>query len=510
MIRRPLIRWALVASVVILLVTWHVNTSGTIHAPEWLPQTMRLGKHEYQTADDYLADFGPILQENPMTVRQTKQACNFNPEDDIDFQFDKGADWVVQDRSDQEIALKQAAWHDFMRHHLIPFERVKNRFSGRGIVVCAGNERSLLRLWVLLRMLNQVRTSLPVEVHYYGDEELSPKNRTDLSAEYKNLYFSDLSGPNAFLKTGHENFWINYNVKLASLLNSRFAEPLLLDSDNTVVSDPETLYNSATYLDYGTVFYPDISRTRPENPMWAITNTPCRTDEYEMESGQLLINKVRFWYHLQLAAHFGHDKYYQDFLLGDKDCFRFAWHALRTPFGQPDRWLTSIGFVARPQRFPKFPNPEGEMIAEVDLHGNEFQGGRNSYYCGHSFGQHYPDGANASVLFVHGGLVKTLSQEEITHVRSQAGRLFAAYKSSERANLVSFFCPFGEGVSADDDRLGGRLSRCILNGIRRESWGFIQRVRIWGGSCRGCWGMRVHRRWWDLRRGLRMRGGFGC
>ena len=372
-----------------------------------------------------------------MSISETKATCSWPSHADVNFQFGGQEDWVMADRSDAEVAARQTEWHDFMKHDLIPYSSVADKFEGRGIVVCAGNERSLLRLHVLLRMLRFHGSELPVEVHYFGDEELSPQNRTDLTAMFPSIAFNDLNGPDVLLHTKHSGFWINYNVKLASLLNSRFAEPMLLDSDNIPVADPARLFESDTYKTFGTVFYPDIARTRPQNPMWAITNTACRADEYEMESGQLAVDKTRFWYHLQLAAFFGHDDYYQKFLLGDKDCFRFAWHALKTPYGRPARWLTSVGYVARPRGAPAFPATDAPALSSSGSGAAAFQGGPNSVYCGHSFGQHHPDGVDAPILFLHGGLVKTLSAEQIIYARRHAGGFFSAYKSSVKGNAVS-------------------------------------------------------------------------
>jgi len=410
------------------------GSSSSPARPEDPPPTQSEGQISH--ADDYLQGFKRILEEQPMSIRDTKKTCQWASIEDVDFQFADDKDWVVNDRSDEEIAEKQAQWHDYVKKGMMPYSDVQDKFEGKGIVICAGNERSLLRLHVLLKMLIHVGSKLPVEVHYYGDGELSPQNRTDLEAIFPNLFFNDLNGPDVLLNTTHDGFWINYNVKLASLLNSRFAEPMLLDSDNVPVADPMRLFESETYQNFGTVFYPDIARTRPQNPMWAITNTPCRPDEYEMESGQLAVDKRRFWYHLQLAAFFGHHDYYQEFLLGDKDCFRFAWHALKTPYGRPARWLTSVGYVARPKDKTPFPH-EDIGISETETSEEVYQGGPDSVYCGHSFGQHHPDGVDAPILFLHGGLVKTLNKEQIVHAREHGKGFFAAYKSSIKAGVVS-------------------------------------------------------------------------
>ncbi|KAK4124409.1 glycosyltransferase family 71 protein [Parathielavia appendiculata] len=99
-------------------------------------------------------------------------------------------------------------------------------------------------------------------------------------------------------------------------------------------------------------------------------------DENEQESGQLMVGKRRYWYHLQLAAWLKNKQgeYYDKFLLGDKDMFSFAWHALKTDFGLPRKWLTSVGTR------------------------------NDGFYCGHTFAQHHPD--DRRIAFMHGGLTK--------------------------------------------------------------------------------------------------------
>ncbi|KAG6360024.1 hypothetical protein INS49_011080 [Diaporthe citri] len=106
-------------------------------------------------------------------------------------------------------------------------------------------------------------------------------------------------------------------------------------------------------------------------------NTPCRMDEYEQETGFFPKQRAR--------------AYYGELLLGDKDTFRFAWHALKTKYGKPRRWLTSIGTV------------------------------NDGFYCGHSLAQYHPDDGDDRIAFVHGGLVKTVHPEVMRWNREKGG-----------------------------------------------------------------------------------------
>lgn len=355
--------------------------------------------HRLPTADSFRPHLAAVSAMQGMTMAEAKSGCSWSPEQLVNFQYGADQEWVVNERSDLETESRRQEWHNFINTGMIPWDNVKDRFSGRGIVVLAGNADTLTRLKVTLRALLKIGSSIPVEVHYW-DDELSEESRQDLQSMYSSMSFNDLSKEHNIVHIKKDGvFGINYQLKTASLLNSRFAEPLLLDSDNIPIVPPEHLYDSLTYQEYHSVFWPDIARTRPQNPMWAITNTACRMDEYEQESGQLLVDKSRFWYHLQLASWLNNEQgaYYNDFLLGDKDMFRFAWHALKTEYGKPKKWLASVG-------------------TEND-----------GFYCGNSFAQHYPD--DGRVAFVHGGLLKTVPPELIKW-NLERGGMFRSYKRS--------------------------------------------------------------------------------
>lgn len=351
--------------------------------------------HRLATADSFLPHFRALTKVRGLTMAEAKSNCNWPAPEEVHFQFSDELDWVTQDRTDVELDMRRTEWRDFLTNRLLPYEQFRDRFEGRGIVIVAGDQKSQKRVRVILRALSKLGSRLPVELHYW-DDEMTDEAKKNMTSLWQRTYFNDLSKAKNIVKTNPDG-----DYRTAAVINSRFAEPLLLDSDNIPVVAPETLYDSAVYKEYGTVFWPDVARTRPNNPMWAITNTECRVDEYEQESGQLLVDKRRYFYHLQLAAWFNsdHAPYYTKFLLGDKDLFRFAWHALQTKYGSPKKWLTSVGTMS------------------------------DGYYCGHSFAQHHPD--DGRVAFLHGGLMQTMTPEVITWQRANQGGIFQMYKRSE-------------------------------------------------------------------------------
>lgn len=162
---------------------------------------------------------------------------------------------------------------------MIPYSKVKSKFSGRGLVVVAGNQDTLKRTQVMLRSLIRLRSKIAVELHYW-DDEMSEADKKGLLSLYPRISFNDLSQPHNLVQVKKDGAYINYQLKTAALVNSRFAEPILLDSDNIPVIDPALLYSSDAYREFGTVFWPDIARTRPQNPAWAIFNTPVSTSPH--------------------------------------------------------------------------------------------------------------------------------------------------------------------------------------------------------------------------------------
>ncbi|KAH6632383.1 mannosyltransferase putative-domain-containing protein [Chaetomium tenue] len=373
------------------------NTRSGYLAPNRTPtNSQKTGKldpeaHKLPWADSFHAHFKALTDVKNITMAEAKAGCHWPADEDVNFQYNADVEWVVTDRSDEEISSRRKAWQE-------------------------------------------LQSKIPLEIHYW-DNEMTEATLKDLAAIYQPMSFNDLSQPDNILRVKKDGFYLNFQLKTAALINSKFAEPLLLDSDNIPILDPATLYESRVYQEYRTVFWPDIARSWPQNPAWAITNTPCRMDEYEQESGQMMVDKRHYWYHLQLAAWLNNEqgRYYNEFLLGDKDMFRFAWHALKTDYGRPKKWLTSVGTL------------------------ND-----GSYYCGHSFAQHHPD--DGRVAFLHGGLVKSTALEVMQWNREEMGGYFRNYKRAptdeDPAKIVHVEIKFDEAKYMPDQTEPFRVAMC--------------------------------------------------
>ncbi|WPQ62317.1 hypothetical protein SIO70_28565 [Chitinophaga sancti] len=234
-------------------------------------------------------------------------------------------------RSDEHtIALLRKGWQE----HIETIPPYPGHFEGKGIVICAGGITYMTCAWVNVSMLRMTGCTLPVEIWYTG-AELNPETISafsQLGVECKNsldYISSDIKG---------------LSLKPFAIMHSSFKEVLFLDADNNCVKDPAYLFHDILYQAYGTIFWPDFWITEQINPIWQIIGS---TDyqSTEMESGQILINKEKCWRELNLCMYFNQKReHYYEFLLGDKDTFKFAWIALGTPYNMISRCVGTLGF----------------------------------------------------------------------------------------------------------------------------------------------------------------------
>ncbi|KAI7879378.1 hypothetical protein K492DRAFT_178835 [Lichtheimia hyalospora FSU 10163] len=205
-------------------------------------------------------------------------------------------------------------------------------FHGRGIVLVAGNRDTFDRALTAIKLLRlHLSCNLPVEIWHLPDEHPSDdikKQLDEYGATARNLAESTLPRPMGERTTAEKQF----QIKAAAIINSRFQEVLYLDSDNSPAINPTFLFDTKGYRETGALFWPDFWKTHTENSIFDILQVPCK-DEWEQESGQMVIDKKRAWRPLQLAWYMqkNYDLYFQ-FLNGDKDTFKFAWKALHAPY----------------------------------------------------------------------------------------------------------------------------------------------------------------------------------
>jgi len=158
----------------------------------------------------------------------------------------------------------------------------------RGVVICGGGQKLFTNAWVNVQQLRARGCNLPVEL-WHLPNEISP-------------FMADLIAPlGVVCVDAHRlqeekparvlNGW---ELKAYAIKYSKFREVLLLDADNTVVKNPEFLFETPEFLETGAIFWPDYQRLDADRLAWKMVNVPYR-DEPEFESGQIVVDRQRAW-----------------------------------------------------------------------------------------------------------------------------------------------------------------------------------------------------------------------
>jgi hypothetical protein len=209
-----------------------------------------------------------------------------------------------------------------------------DRFSGRGILICAGGLRYFTNAYVCASVLRLTGCTLPIQFWHLGPAELTDEMRhlvSHLAVTTADAHVVRESYPARIL-----NGW---ELKCYAIMHSPFEEVLFLDADNVAVRNPDYLFCAEPYVRTGAVFWPDRDRLSPDREIWDVTGVEYR-DEREVESGQLLINKRQSWHALNVTMFMNEwSDYYYRFIHGDKETFHFGWRKVGQDYAMPDRGM---------------------------------------------------------------------------------------------------------------------------------------------------------------------------
>jgi len=219
------------------------------------------------------------------------------------------------------------------------------RYSGRGIVTCAGGVKYFPSAWVLINMLRHLGCTLPVELWHLGRHELTE----DMAELVKPLGVTCVDAHE--VRERYPSRILNgWEVKPYSIIHSGFEEVLFLDADNVPVVNPGFLFDTPQYREFGAVFWPDYWRLSRNRAIWKVCGVSYR-DEPEFESGQILLHKRRCWQALQLTMCYNeYSDYYYQYMYGDKETYHMAWRRLDQEYAMPREGVCSLGGCVMLQR----------------------------------------------------------------------------------------------------------------------------------------------------------------
>jgi len=299
-------------------------------------------------------------------------------------------------------ALHQTLYPWLYKRRFYSPKNLFKSFSGRGIVICAGDGHFKYAISTIDTLRNIIKTDLPVEIFYNGEEDLSVENRRKFQ-EYKDVYVSDISKyfDNGPLTIG------GWAIKPFSILASRFQEVLLMDADAMYLRDPSILFDDPGYLETGTVFFRD--RTLFPGPhdgsewlkSWMVEPMPeTRALRYwneetahEVESSTVVIDKSKTLLGLLAVCKFNEqeirDEVVYKHVHGDKETF----------------WM---GFDMARQHYNEIPLPS-VFLGELAV-GAEGEDPNAEQLCGH-VGHMARDG---KILFWNDHIVKDKTDDRYT------------------------------------------------------------------------------------------------
>lgn len=284
--------------------------------------------------------------------------------------FDTGA-VRRNDRQWREIPTSEILnWRSEIAEHLKIKERnhqekVNSRSppvgNRRGIVMGAGDRNAVIRARTNIRLLRSYNCTLPVEIFHFPSE-LSGNEKELLSEDSGHGKLSVTFRVVEEVQKG--NGWAAFEIKGAAIQQSSFDEILYLDTDSYLLRNPEYLFETSHWTETGLLLWSDYTKSHKTNPLWRLVGQQCR-NEYEGESGQLLISRSRHQDLLWLVEYFAiqHDVFY-DFMGGDRDSFRAAALVLGKEWRGPGRLNAAAG-VAMKDR----PRGGGHTMLQADPEG---------------------------------------------------------------------------------------------------------------------------------------------
>lgn len=214
---------------------------------------------------------------------------------------------------------------------IVNMEYPKERFSGKGIVMCGGNNKYYPSLYVNIRMLRLLGCELPIEVYYIGEKEMDPKTISILE-ENENVKCINACDFEEKYPIRIHGGW---ESKVYCIINSSFEEVLFMDADNTALVNPAYLFEEEQYKNTGAILWPDFECWKHDEKMWEILGIRYRK-ELQVESGQVLVNKSKCWKEINMAKYFcDYSDYYFKLFYGDKETFHFGWRYFDSLYGMP-------------------------------------------------------------------------------------------------------------------------------------------------------------------------------
>ncbi|KAJ3297756.1 hypothetical protein HDU79_002230 [Rhizoclosmatium sp. JEL0117] len=224
-----------------------------------------------------------------------------------------------------------------------------------GIVISCGVWHFEMATVGILALREILGSTLPIEVHYLGDEDLTP----NMVAVFKAM-------PGVTLVDLYEKFPLvdleGWAIKPYSMLAANFRNVIFVDADALFFQDPERIVRqSLIYKQFGQLFYHDRTVFKDDHVDWFFGINPEMTkyasglrytnglSTHEMESGVVVVDKGRTGVlHALLATCQMNGKEEREVayrnMHGDKETFWMSWDLTRVPYRFVPNYGGAIGY----------------------------------------------------------------------------------------------------------------------------------------------------------------------
>ncbi|KAI9347036.1 mannosyltransferase putative-domain-containing protein [Obelidium mucronatum] len=220
---------------------------------------------------------------------------------------------------------------------------LQNKFlekSEEGIVFCSGQWHFELAVHAITTFRQVLNCTLPIEVHYAGPGDLTPK-----------MLKSFASLPNVTTVNVLEYFtsetknWGGWSIKPFAMLASRFRKPIFVDADALFFQDPRVLLEkSDIFREYGSMFYHDRSLFRDDPANWFKGINPVWSryagNEIEGRTGPLHALLMVCVLNSRLERD---DVTYKN-MHGDKETYWISWDMARVPYKFTPSYGGTVGY----------------------------------------------------------------------------------------------------------------------------------------------------------------------
>ena len=274
------------------------------------------------------------------------------------------------------------------RSYLSFFELIESYDQEAGLVIAVGTKggfRWAVHQIVTLRAV--LRSTLPIEVFYAGDEDL-PKEYREFINEIQSTYagygtITIIDIKNRFLDPdGTLDLPGGWAMRPFAMLASSFKHVILSDADTIFLRDPRVLLHEPTYQHYGSVFWHDrildpakeeiydwadeilarakvkgLDKAKEENAGWFSRQTWYELERYGnflsmlTTSGSLIVDKTRNLGALLMTCYMNSKRVRDEITYvrfwGDKESYWFSHTLTSTPYHYVPGYAGAIGTITR-------------------------------------------------------------------------------------------------------------------------------------------------------------------